>query len=434
MKKTLVALAAVSAVSAFAQVSLTGVVDVGYYTAKNDQNSQVNWAGLAQNGVSTTAFFFKGTEDLGGGTKAIFTAELDWSPVISASANQNSTTANFAGTIYTGTPFNGEQFVGLEGNFGSIKLGTPNSPMLDVATAYAQPFGTALGGGFSSSFGRFGTGTASGFNQYVGNEGSVGRIIRSEKAAVYTTPEFAPGLKAQIEYSAQNSQGGWTANDNGIFGVTLRYNQGPLAIAASSTKASAGGTAAAGSDSIAKLAGAQCPTATTCSLTTSAGKMNPTTFASNVLPANASTTWNMLAGNYTMGATTVFTGFSTTKTDGTSDQKVMEDSKSYNIAVKHVIGNVDLLANYLTRKSGLTYDQAFDSAISSTYTPTAKLLGLGANYNLSKNSMLYGRYESIRGLNANATTQTALSNGVAGIGSYGNATQTKTQVGVRVAF
>jgi predicted porin len=423
MKKTLVALAAVSAVSAFAQVSLTGVVDVGYYTAKNDQNSQVNWAGLATNGVSTTAFFFKGAEDLGGGLKSIFLAELDWSPTISSSANQNSTTANFSGTVYTGTPFNGEQYVGLEGNFGSIKLGTPNSPMLDVATAYAQPFGTALGGGFSSSFGRFGTGTASGYNQYVGGDGGTGRIIRHEKAAVYTTPEFAPGLKAQIEYSAQNANGGWTANDNGLFGATLRYNQGPLAAAVSTTKASAGGTAAAGSDSIAKLAGN----------TTAGSATTAAYFVANVLPANSSTTWNMLAGNYTMGATTVFAGFSTTKTDGITTQKVLEDSKSYNVAVKHVMGNVDLLANYLTRKSNLTVLQAFD-VDSGNYSPTAKMLGLGANYNLSKNSMLYARYESIRGLNANATTQTALTNGVAGIGSYGNATQTKTQVGVRVAF
>jgi predicted porin len=421
MKKTLVALAAVSAVSAFAQVSLTGVVDVGYYTAKNDQNSQVNWAGLAQNGMSTTAFFFKGAEDLGGGTKAIFTAELDWSPVISASANQNSTTANFAGTVYTGTPFNGEQFVGLEGNFGSIKLGTPNSPLLDVATAYSQPFGTALGGGFSSSFGRFGTGSASGYNQYVGAEGSTGRVIRHEKAAVYTTPEFlAPGLRAQIEYSAQNSQGGYTANDNGLFGATLRYNNGPLAAAVSSTKASAGGVAASGSDSIAKLAGNAVGTAAV--------------FTANPLIANASTTWNMLAGNYTMGSTTVFAGFSTTITDGVTTARVRDDSKSYNIAVKYVMGNVDLLANYLTRKSNLTFDQAFDSAISSTYAPTAKMLGLGANYNLSKNTMIYGRYESIRGLNADKTTQTVATNGVDGIGSYGNATQTKSQVGIRMAF
>jgi predicted porin len=97
------------------------------------------------------------------------------------------------------------------------------------------------------------------------------------------------------------------------------------------------------------------------------------------------------------------------------------------------MGKVDLLANYLTRKSGLTVLQAFD-VDSGNYTPTAKMLGLGANYNLSKNSMIYGRYESIRGLNANATTQTALTNGVAGIGSYGNATQTKSQVGIRMAF
>jgi len=47
----------------------------------------------------------------------------------------------------------------------------------------------------------------------------------------------------------------------------------------------------------------------------------------------------------------------------------------------------------------LTVLQAFD-VDSGNYTPTAKMLGLGANYNLSKNSMLYARYESIRGLNA----------------------------------
>jgi hypothetical protein len=48
--------------------------------------------------------------------------------------------------------------------------------------------------------------------------------------------------------------------------------------------------------------------------------------------------------------------------------------------------------------------------------------------------MLYVRYESIKGLNANKTTQTELTNGVAGIGSYGNASQATSAIGLRMVF
>jgi len=416
MKKTLVALAALASVSSFAQVTLTGVVDVGYQTVNLDLNSQSKFSGIATNGVSTTAFFFQGKEDLGGGLSTSFMAELDWTPSLSNLANQKSSTSSMNGVVYTGSPFNGEQFVALSGGFGSLKIGTPNSPMLDVNAA-SQPFGTALGGGYSSGFGRFGTGSSSGYSQYVGAEGSTGRIIRSEKAAVFTSPELVPGLKAQVEYSAGNANGGYTSNDNSIMGFALRYNNGPLNVLADTTKASAGNTAAAGSQSM-KTAG-----------------MGSGVFAANSLPANASTTWNFAAANYTFGSNTVYVGMSTTKTDGTSVVGGMEDSKSTNIAYKYVTGNIDLLANYLTRKSNLTEAQAVDTtAAIGSYAATAKMLGLGLNYNLSKNSMIYYRYESIRGINANATTQTTANNGVVGIGSYGGAAGVKSMVGMRMAF
>jgi predicted porin len=136
-----------------------------------------------------------------------------------------------------------------------------------------------------------------------------------------------------------------------------------------------------------------------------------------------------------MGTTTIMVGMTTTATDGVTTAKVREDSKSQNIAVKYVMGNVDLLGNYLRRTSGLTELQQVDAAATTgAYAPTAKLLGLGANYNFSKNTMLYVRYESIKGINANATTQTALTNGVAGIGSFGNASQTTSAVGLRMVF
>jgi predicted porin len=424
MKKTLVAIAALAAFGAQAQsaVTLSGVYDVGYQAVNVDKSGIAKWSGIANNGVSTSAFFFKGQEDLGGGVSAIFLSELDFNAQISNTANQNSTTASFSGAVYNGTPFNGEQYVGLQSaKLGSLKIGTPNSPALDTSST-SQPFGTALGSGYSSSFGRLGTGTTSGLIQYVGAEGATGRIIRSEKAAVYTSPVFS-GVTAQIEYSQQNDRGGYTANDNGVLGLSAKYNQGPLNAQVYSGKASAGSVAAAGSDTIAKLAGN----------TTAGSATTAAYFTANPLEANASTKWNMLGANYTVGATTAYVGYTTTKTDGMTTAKAIEDNKSWNLGAKYVMGNIDLLANYLVRTSNLTEAQAFSTS-NGQYNPKAKLVGLGANYNLSKNSSVYYRYESISGLNAAATTQTALTNGVAGVGNYGDAKQTKQMVGIRMAF
>jgi len=422
MKKTLVALAAASAVSAFAQVTLTGNVDVGYKAVNVDMNSQSKFSGLGHNNASTTAFFFQGKEDLGGGLSARFMAELDWAPTLSSSANQSSSTTQLS-QVYTGTPFNGEQFLAISGGFGELRLGAPNSPVLAVA-GDSNPFGTALGGGFSSGFGRFGTATTSGYNQYIGAAGSTGRIIRHNKAMVYDTPELMTGLKAQIEYVAGNSNGGWTQNDNQIFGSSLRYANGPIKANYTSTKASAGSTASSGDATFQALAGATSAAATTASRNT-VGKLD----------ANASTTWNMVSGAYTMGNTTLMAGLSTTKTDGVTAQGKIEDSKSQNIAIKYVMGNIDLLGNYLRRQSNLNETQQVDTAATlGSYAPTAKLLGLGMNYNFSKNTLLYVRYESIKGINASATTTSTITNGVTGIGTYGNASQTTSAVGLKMVF
>jgi len=430
MKKTLIALAALAATGAYAQsgVTLRGVVDVGYATTNVDLNSQAKFGGMSTNGVSTTAFFFEGMEDLGGGLKAQFRAELDWSPTLSNSANQNSSTSSLGGIPYTGTPFNGEQYVGIVGGFGDLKLGTVNSPALDVSSM-SQPFGTALGSGFSSSFGRLGTASTSGYNQYIGAEGSAGRIIRHNKSVGYTTPDLVTGLKAQIEYVAQNANGAYTANDNGVLSTALRYSNGPINAIWDTTKVSAGSIASSTTDAWTSLAG-------TAGTMASANATGLSSYTANKLAANGSVTFNMLGGNYTFGNNTVYVGMTTTKSDGVTANGAIEDSKSQNIGYKYVMGNVDLLANYLTRKSNLTADQAYGIAASSftAYTPTQKLLGLGVNYNLSKNTMVYGRYEKITGLNVGSTTATLAATGVTPTQTVGGATQTKAMVGIRMAF
>jgi predicted porin len=365
MKKTLVALAALAATSAFAQssVSIVGVLDAGYkMTSHDDATKKANT--VFNNGVSTSQFDFIGTQDLGSGLKAGFFMELDVNPANSSVLNQSGAGA----TQMSGTPFTGQQVVSLEGDFGRIKIGTPDSASLD-ASLTAQPFGTALGSGWSAGFGRLGTATVAGINQYVGGPNASARIIRHEKTVRYDTPVFS-GLKASLEYSAKNDNSTTvTSNNNGYTSLGLQYANGPLNVQYANTKAEAGNNQAAGSMTVWGTA------------------------VANALAANNNVKYNILGANYNLGAATVYAGLTNTK-DGTG---LVEDSKSTNAAIKYVVGQVDLLANTLQRKSNLA-SQAANS--------TATMTGLGANYNFSKTVLAYYRYENIKNINVAGQAQT----------------------------
>jgi hypothetical protein len=77
MKKTLVALAALAATGAFAQVAVTGTLSMGYKAvhtaALNNGTSGSDTSGL---GIENTTIRFQASEDLGGGTKVTATMGL----------------------------------------------------------------------------------------------------------------------------------------------------------------------------------------------------------------------------------------------------------------------------------------------------------------------------------------------------------------------
>jgi len=118
MKKTLVAVAALAAFSgAFAQVSITGVMESTY-----NLNGTAKGMTTGMNGGSE--FRLGGVEDLGNGLKADFNYAFV--------QNHN------AGT---GAPSNYNSYVGLSGDFGSIKIGSTWSPL-----ALATWGNSAMGG------------------------------------------------------------------------------------------------------------------------------------------------------------------------------------------------------------------------------------------------------------------------------------------------
>ena len=135
MKKSLIALAvmaAAGAASAQSSVQLYGIADVWFGSTETGVGAaKLKQIGLSDGGVSNSRFGLKGSEDLGGGLKAIFTLEQGFSLDTGAQAT-------------AGQAFSREATVGLEGNFGTVKLGKQFNAFDDVSGAASTVFDSDL--------------------------------------------------------------------------------------------------------------------------------------------------------------------------------------------------------------------------------------------------------------------------------------------------
>lgn len=124
MKKSLIALAVLGSVAGVAQaqssVTMYGLVDVwaGRVKAEVPGVGSASVTRLDSAGLATSRWGVQGSEDLGGGLKAIFKLE------------QGFDASN--GTAVTGTAFNRQSWVGLEGGFGTVQFGNVWSAFDDV--------------------------------------------------------------------------------------------------------------------------------------------------------------------------------------------------------------------------------------------------------------------------------------------------------------
>ncbi|WP_211474956.1 porin [Collimonas humicola] len=130
MKKysLLLVAAGLASSGAMAQTSVTiyGIVDTSIrYISSDNAAGQKNFV-VTNGAISNSRLGFKGTEDLGGGLKAIFRLENGF--------NSDNGSLSSAGTL-----FSRQSYVGLSGSFGQVTLGRQQTPLFDLMADHFDP-------------------------------------------------------------------------------------------------------------------------------------------------------------------------------------------------------------------------------------------------------------------------------------------------------
>lgn len=207
MKKTLIASAiGLIAMSAHAQstVTLYGIVDTGIGYQSNSASLGKTTGGksvvkMVQGVWAGDRFGLKGSEDLGGGSKAIFQLEQGFNPDTGAEST-------------SGLGFSRAAFVGLTNqNYGTLTAGRQYAPYYTLLAPYSPT--TWLTGAYGA---------------HPGDVDSMDTIYRINNSLVYTSPSFA-GLTVSGMYAFGGVAG--STNAGSTWSVAAQYLHGPFGLA-----------------------------------------------------------------------------------------------------------------------------------------------------------------------------------------------------------
>jgi hypothetical protein len=138
MKKTLVAVAALAAFSgAYAQATISGVVEAGILIPNSGTQS------MASGGNGGSEITITTGEDLGSGLKATGSVTII-NNMFAASEGGTPAAGTTAAVVAKNAVRTYNSFIGLSGDFGSVKLGSQFSPAFFAANV-GDPFGQAAG-------------------------------------------------------------------------------------------------------------------------------------------------------------------------------------------------------------------------------------------------------------------------------------------------
>jgi len=214
MKKHALAVAIATAFSmpAVAQVTITGIVDVGMGKIDTGATSSASRFSGTSGGLSTSEIRFSGSEDLGGGLRAGFTITQEFAPAtgaISGAANNNPT--GDATTLVRDSFQN--TFVSLSGGFGTVQVGRLNHGAREAGGA----------GRVHGNFGRV--------------DGTIFRNlgVDTDHSVNYTSPSIS-GFTFGASFGGKQSGADVTAAsvsevaNTRTQGVVARYSSGPMTV------------------------------------------------------------------------------------------------------------------------------------------------------------------------------------------------------------
>lgn len=221
MKKSLLALTLLGAFAGVAQaqtaVQIYGTVDAGF-VKRSDQT-------LAIGKRANNTLGFKGTEELGNGLKALFQLEIRYEPD--------------TGTLESVTRplFQGQSRVGLQGDFGMVRLGRGLTAFQESSTAFEPFHGLPTPAGFQTDLQV--AGYTSDPLSPAGNSTN-----RFSNALFYNSPEFA-GFQINTTIGTKEANSGpayvgkgttalpqYPANAEGSvnpYSIAATYKNGPVA-------------------------------------------------------------------------------------------------------------------------------------------------------------------------------------------------------------
>jgi predicted porin len=390
MKKSLFALAALGAFAGVAHaqssVTLYGIIDEGFNWTSNAGGKRLY--GLANGNLSGSRWGLRGTEDLGGGLKAIFTLENGF--------NVNN------GTALQGDRMFGRQaFFGLSSDVGAVTLGRQYDSVVDFVGQLAA----------SNQWAGY-------IGAHPGDLDNFNNSQRTNNAIKFTSANYA-GLTFGGLYSLGGIAG--KPSQNQIWSVGAKYANGPMVLGAGYLNSRNPNASFYGGNSAA---------------------VSPD--QPNLLPATASPVYSGYlsaqtlqiigaGGAYTFGAATVGATYSNTKFMKIGHDYTAPAALDGKTATLH---NAEVNFRYQLTPAlllGVAYDYTRSNKVGGQDRAVYHQGSIGADYLLSKRTDLYmvGTYQKASGTDSTGKAAVAA---IAGVSPSSKNHQSSVRVGIRHRF
>jgi predicted porin len=383
MKKSLFALAAVTAFAGAAQaqssVTVYGILDAGY-TGGNARAATS--AGVVKETVSRISnsmesgsrLGFRGTEDLGGGTAAIFTFEVGLQPAGNAGSNPAGlgTAQNTAGTS-TWAPNVRQAFVGFQQKgMGNARIGTQNTLFWEQAGSnttgqLAQTYGSMLAPSTDGAFFSSASNTANAGSQSASYTARTTNTIR-------VASDRMAGMIVKGAYTMSNSNRTQATDGTGYAGGTNNQSGYQLALDYVFQKANVQASYASFTS--------ENPYNTAAAVPSTANNL---AWGSGTQGNNVKDAQTLVTASYNFGILTAYAGW--------TDRKVTSAINS-NAFLKRTAQEIGVRSFITPKIEG--WASAGNGRFTSfgTSSPTANIVGyqVGSNYWMSKRTNLYAIY------------------------------------------